>query len=448
MTVLRKKRSAGPIGNLRLSSFDGGGHPRRRFSAGGKRRGLQILGLGVLLVTCFAVSLQAQTPAELSQARETREDTMRAYFGNKPDKSDVVELAVRTLAYYEYIYLNPEASILGETFPPRIRKAGVEYLRPLAQPGDILRLLEAPGTPGLVYALNTVRQQIVSGSKIEAPDFVDYIDQDGNYQSRVDLDSDLAAFVEPQDMALSADGSTIVVAVKGTDPRFGSMTLVESHLAIVDVGAAKRDRRIFLPHLHWPSSVVLSPDGASAYVLAAQWSEDVSSVVARMILQVDLASGEIVKQMELPFRNDTTGDLAITPDGGLLLAKDSSAIYFVDARSGTVTATLGPGGLTNSMKLAMNPLGNEAYAEGSVPGGGIGISVIDIATASVRKVIPLPDAQGGSRQDVGVLSSGRILVHQDSLSGHFSIVDRLTGDVVGGVDAGDPLFQGTIAEGP
>lgn len=131
-----------------------------------------------------------------------------------------------------------------------------------------------------------------------------------------------------------------------------------------------------------------------------------------------------------------------------MVAKDSSNIYLVDVRSGTLTATLGSGGLTNAMKLVMSPLGHEVYAEGSVPGGGRGIAIIDLATAQVRETIPVPDAQGGSRQDLGISSNGRVLIHQDSLSGTNTFLDRLTGDVIGQVSSGQPIGQGAIAEGP
>ncbi len=340
--------------------------------------------------------------------------------------------------------------------PVRILFAPASGAAPLPNPVETLGLRPFPS---VAYVLNVARSQLVNGQLQQGPDLLDVVDLNADSGSeflrRIDLSSDLSAYVEPQDMALSPDGATMAVAVRGSDPRVDASPPVESHIAIADLAAGQRDRRIFLPASTWPSGIVFSPEGDRVYVLASQRQQaDLSMAEALVLLTIGLESGEVLNRLELPFENHVPGDLVITPDGGMLVARTGGALYEIDTATGTIAAkipTFTPQAAINnsSLKLAMSPFGNEVYAEGRKPGGfPIGVAVIDVARAAITEVFEVPNARGGTRQDVGVTDDARILTHMDSLSGLLSYIDRLTGEVIGQIDSGGPIFQGAIAEEP
>jgi len=118
-------------------------------------------------------------------------------------------------------------------------------------------------------------------------------------------------YVDPTDLAVTADGSTLVVACSGTDT-----------LKILDLPAGALRHEV--PVGRHPSAVALSPDGRSAYVAGR---DDDSLTV------VDLATGQASARHAT---GRSPQDVLATPDGALVVTANggSGDVSFIDPVSG------------------------------------------------------------------------------------------------------------------
>ncbi len=321
------------------------------------------------------------------------------------------------------------------------------------------------------YILNTaLSQKLPNGQQGTAPNLVDFVNlTDFSPTSRVDIDLPSDAFYEPQDMALTNDGRLLVVVSKGADPAFFPNRNPPSHLTIVDTATAKVVKRINLSPTDWPVSLALSPDGRLAYVSSPQ--KTTTSIDGAAIVVVDLQTNAIASRLPLPFAGGSgSGEIVITPDGALLLVLNAlqflgptsrPGIAVIDTRTLTITATIGgiPGNtdaeraLREASQLTINPSGTTAYAaDAPTPQfpndfSTFGLAVIDVATATVTHLVPIPGAKNHGIDDVQVSSDGRYITHTDGVSGLVSVVDAVSLEVLYQTDAGDAVLT-KIAEGP
>jgi YVTN family beta-propeller protein len=178
-----------------------------------------------------------------------------------------------------------------------------------------------------------------------------------------------------------------------------------------------------------------------------------------MVLLVDLQSGGVTGRINLP-SGGRSGEIVITPDGALLFVLanlDSPFLYAIDTRTRTVTAQIGglPGqvpsrrALREATEIAIDPFGTKVYvADAAAPQSDndfetVGIAVVDVATATVTGLVPLPGARRrGSGDDLQV--SEDAIFHLDGVSGLLTLVDSLSLEVIDQSDIGDALFEAGI----
>jgi DNA-binding beta-propeller fold protein YncE len=270
-------------------------------------------------------------------------------------------------------------------------------------------------------------------------------------------------------MAITNDRSTVIVAVRGSDPVFDPRPPVVSHLAVLDSATLKRAKRIYLSTSDWPTGLALSPDASLAYVPAQHRSDN--TIDGAVILVIDLATDTIVDRIELQFGGGSgPGEIVITPDGALLFVLSgreslnpvsAPGVSVIDTRTRTVTAVIGGRAdlntsriLSDTSQLAVDPTGTKVYVsdvrapQSSEDLTTVGIGVIDTATATLTRVIPIPGAARGGVDDLQVSAAGRILLHADGVSGIVTALDPDTFQVLDQADLDGPMGSFSIAVGP
>jgi len=196
-----------------------------------------------------------------------------------------------------------------------------------------------------------------------------------------------------QHLALSADGGQLVASRNGE----------ESHWAFVDAASLSVTGRISAPEGELARRAVFSPDGKTVFLVATAGR----SLPAPVRLHVaDAASRTLIGQIDLP-PTLTLEDLAVTPDGGLLIGANPGSLHSIDVRSGTyggsVRLTRGdndPAGPRSGgvYRLAMDPTGSQVYLAllGDPRANRDLIGVADVRTLEIVREIPV-------RQDPSVL---------------------------------------------
>jgi DNA-binding beta-propeller fold protein YncE len=330
-----------------------------------------------------------------------------------------------------------------------------------------------PGTFSTAgIALGRLRAYILNTARVGTdPDFVEFLNlQTRTYDARLDISGDLSAFVEPQTMEITNDGGTLVVAVRGSDPRNDPRPPVSSHLTLVNTRTASRVRRINLPDRHWPAGLALSPDGRTAYVSTQARSADLQNVVGFPVLVVDLSSGSVIGRVELPFGGSgSPGEIVITPDGALLFvlsarqftsATSNPGVYAIDTRTLTIIAAIGGTNTDASVRravrtasqLAMHPSGSKVFVSPTLIEGTFdqfGFGVIDTATATLAANIPVPNMRQDSElSDLSVTSDGQVLIVYDNLSGHLDYFDAVSHQLLVQEPVDARANRGALSKGP
>jgi DNA-binding beta-propeller fold protein YncE len=328
----------------------------------------------------------------------------------------------------------------------------------------------ALGRELVTVILNTSTIQILAdGGVVNTPQAVDFYSYDRRLLATIPLDEDLTSFVEPLDMAISSDNRSVVVAVRGSDPTFDPDSRVASHLAILDIERIQRAKRIYLPATDWPVGLALSPDDQLAYVSAQHRTN--GQIDGAAILVVELENGTIVDRVDLPFAGGSgPGEIVITPDGALLFVlsgrefigpTSAPGVTVVDTRTGTITATIGgiadsttSRALGQASQIAVDPTGTRVYvADALTPQSPddfttVGIGVIDTATATLTRLIPIPGAVRGGIDDLQVSTDGRSILHADGVSGLVTAIDPTTFEIQHQVQLDGPMGYLSIAVGP
>ena len=328
----------------------------------------------------------------------------------------------------------------------------------------------ALGRELVTVILNTSTIQILpEGGVVNTPQAVDFYSYDGRLLATIPLDEDLTSFVEPWDMAISSDNRSVVVAVRGSDPTFDPNSRVASHLTILDIERIQRAKRIYLPVTDWPVGLALSPDDQLAYVSAQHRTN--GQIDGAAIVVVELENGTIVDRVDLPFAGGSgPGEIVITPDGALLFVlsgrefigpTSAPGVAVVDTRTSTITATIGgiadsttSRALRRASQIAVDPTGTKVYvADALTPQSPddfttVGVGVIDTATATLTRLIPIPGAVRGGIDDLQVSTDGRSIFHADGVSGLVTAIDPTTFEIKHQVQFDGPMGYLSIAVGP
>lgn len=185
-------------------------------------------------------------------------------------------------------------------------------------------------------------------------------------------------------IATAADGDAFVVANATT-----------SSLDVLDGATLALRRRIALTAR--PAGIVVAPDGASVYVLTA----------ASQVERIDLATGAQMATYAVP---GTTGDLAITADGGTVLAA-AGVLSLIDTATGAVTVT----DIAAAGAVVVTPDGSRAFVTTlgtDIFGGSAAVQVVDVATRAIIGYVgyggflgQLAITPDGSRVYVGLSST-------------------------------------------
>jgi DNA-binding beta-propeller fold protein YncE len=304
------------------------------------------------------------------------------------------------------------------------------------------------------------------------PDYVDILDPIANtHDARVDLDSDVQGFLQPEDMEITDDGSTLVVAVRGIDPRFDPSPFVPSHLTVVDTATATRVRRINLPDQIWPIDLALSPDGQTAYVSTQERTQDFEQTTAYPVLIVDLQSNTVTGRIDLPFGGPggTPGEIVITPDGALLFVlsalqftspTSNPGVYMIDTQTRTITAAIGGTNpdfntrraVRTARELAMHPHGTKVFVSPILMPGTFdqfGVGVIDTATGLLTNTIAVPGMNRDSDlSDLAVSADGTTVFVYDNLGAKLTGLDAVTYQVIDQEPLATPIHTGALSKGP
>ena len=398
-------------------------------------------------------------------------DFDKEYIASIKDSIDRLEMGKKVLRF-RYRVRNSSRGVKGMS-PPFIAEkvadgGSIGTTSHLAEPRSMIFAVAPP--PGSAASpaqeqlriLNDARQTILpGGGREQSPPTVDFLNpEDLTNWVRIDLQQGLSdAFFEPQDMASTFDGTKLVVAARGSDPVFFPTNPVLPHLAVIDAVAGHLDKRIMLDASFWPVSLVISPDGNTAYVSTSVLSSS-GQTGEQMVLLVDLQTGAVTGRIDLP-SGGRSGEIVMTPDGSLLFVMgnlDSPFVYAIDVRSKTVIAQIGglPGqspsrrALREATEIAMDPFGTKVYvADAATPQSDndfetVGIAVVDVATATVTDLIPLPGVKRrGSGDDLQVMADA--IVHLDGVSGLLTFIDPLSHRVIDQSDVGDALFEAALS---
>lgn len=322
--------------------------------------------------------------------------------------------------------------------------------------------------PGFV--LNTSGSVAGPGGRLlDGPNTVDFLDV-GRVEvaTRIDIDAGLPdAFYEPQDMALSEDGGTLVVVSRGA-PREFFPNGPAAHLTIVDVPSRRLVKRVMLSASDYPSNLVLSPDGRRAFLSSQLLPEQF--VVGAELVEVDLTNDRVLRRLPLPTNPQPSGELAITPDGAQIVVLlghrfgSTPKLAVVDTATMTISA-LYPTPETDftmrrrlatsdATQLAMDPTGNQVYLSDirafQTPEDTttLGIAVFDLATAEVTRIIPVPGKESGGDDDLQLYLDGMAIAATDARTGSVFGIDVPTGEIRFVEKVAETFFQTELLASP
>jgi YVTN family beta-propeller protein len=224
--------------------------------------------------------------------------------------------------------------------------------------------------------------------------------------------------ITPRIIAIRPDGAFAYVANFGSHSVSVINTATNSVLATVPVGGGQFIIR----------SLTLTPDGASAYVLA----DNPASVGSVFI--IDTTTNTVVTTIPLGV---TPSDLAITPNGAFVYVAGRStpfegAVYVISTQTQTVVNIIE--GIPD--RFAITPNSAFVYVLSSGSGDGQssgGVSVIDTTSNTVVKVIGL---SGGTPSDIVMSPDGAFVL---VLAPLIQVISTATNTVVTTVPAPSSL---------
>jgi serine/threonine-protein kinase len=211
----------------------------------------------------------------------------------------------------------------------------------------------------------------------------------------------------PQGIAVSPDGSTVLVANIGS--RF---------LSLINVVTPPLSATIPMPGT--PRYVAVSPDGRRAYV--GMYSGDGADSAVAVVDTAGKAVSSVVASGPLPYA------LATGPDGDIFVPNHgASEVAILD--SGTLQFGAAVTVQPNPHGVAFAPSLNRAYTANHESNS---ISVIDLAANTVVDTVPV----GQSPHSVAVSPDGRLLAAANYLDATVTLIDTATNTVTATFPAG------------
>jgi DNA-binding beta-propeller fold protein YncE len=203
-----------------------------------------------------------------------------------------------------------------------------------------------------------------------------------------ELGASIPVGIKPSYVALSPDGTKAYVA--------GNLS---GDVALVDLEKSELERLLEVGQK--PMGVAASPDGRWLYVAACK---------SRKISRVDLKYEVVLDHFGAPLA--ATTNLAITPDGSILLAAgDDDRLLLIDAETGRTDKVKLPG---DPAGVAVSPDGRTAYVACYEAGL---VAVVDLASRALIDELPVGPGC------IDVATDGRRLYAVNDQGGSISVYE-------------------------
>ncbi len=219
---------------------------------------------------------------------------------------------------------------------------------------------------------------------------------------------------EPIAVAVSPDGATAYIgAAEGTSV-WVIDTATRTVTGTITVGSG-------------PSGLAMTPDGTTLYVTNSY--DDTISVV-------DTATNTVIATIEL---DATPSNPAAAPDGSAVYVVHSGGVYVVDTTTHTVVKNIAVAGMGSSSRaVEFAPGGATAYVT-----TGPGVAVIDTATRTVTRIIETEHSPG----DIAVSADGHTVYVTDAVGGYVLAVDTATDETVATISVPFASYLDMSADG-
>jgi YVTN family beta-propeller protein len=273
---------------------------------------------------------------------------------------------------------------------------------------------QVPGDPGDYDYASTSEAVAVHGSTLYFADTgvseVSVIDSATlNPDNYSPAETDIHVGLDPQDLAVTPDGSQLWVAATGPQTSPSSPTEVN----VVDTST---DKVIAAFHADGsPSQIAFSPSGATAYVVTSDGLYSYSTTTRKLTGY----AGDL---------GDPRG-IAVSPSGATLYVTDTdgNSVKAISASTGKVTATIGVGELP--WQIVISSDGKTAYVADPDSDA---VSVIDTATDKVTDTISI----NGDPDTLALTPDGSQLWVGQNATGYLTVVDTSGNSVVGSINLG------------
>jgi YVTN family beta-propeller protein len=208
---------------------------------------------------------------------------------------------------------------------------------------------------------------------------------------------DLGAGTNPRGIVITPDGARAYVANSSTD----SVSVIDTRTG-QEVGP-----RIGVGET--PTEIAITPDGKVAYV-----ANEVSGVSA-----IDTRTNQVLASTS----GSNPRGLAVAPDGRTLYVVFDEGVSLIDTRTNQEVSAI-PLGAGAADAIAMAPDGNRAY----VANGNGSVQVIDTRT---NQVVDPPIQVGGRLAAIAVSPDGRATYVSNPGAGTVHVIDARTNQIVG-----------------
>jgi YVTN family beta-propeller protein len=237
----------------------------------------------------------------------------------------------------------------------------------------------------------------------------------------------------PYDHALSPDGAYLYVCV-----------LESEKIAVISTATHTVTREIQSPKSRTrPWSIAISPDGIHAYVTL---HTDILGAQLHVIAVIDLTNDSLIGEITLPL---STGDSAVK---GLAVTRDGAYLYYVEngqtiriyeTRTYSLIETITLPRYLRYLGCTVSATGQfciAGYSESNPRGNHV--DIIDMATHTLLQTTPISTGSDYYALTIGVDSDGAhayigLMPYPGNTEGRISVIDLKTGDLIKIIDVPD-----------